>query len=44
LWDIADKGVDFPTIEKLTKRINGGTHGLYDRIEKTEKIYGWLND
>lgn len=44
LWDIADKGVDFPTIERLTKRINGGIHGLYDRIEKTEKIYGWLND
>jgi predicted chitinase len=26
----------------MTKRINGGTHGLADREEKTTKFYGWL--
>jgi len=43
LWDIADKGTDVGVIEDLTKRINGGNHGLYDRIEQTQKIYGWLS-
>jgi putative chitinase len=31
LWDICDKGVSKDTILSLTKRINGGTHGLEDR-------------
>jgi predicted chitinase len=30
------------TILALTKRINGGTHGLADREEKTIKYYGFL--
>jgi putative chitinase len=42
LWDICDKGVSDDTILALTKRINGGTHGLDDRKEKTKKYYGWL--
>jgi len=42
LWDIADKGVDNNTILAITKRINGGTHGLDDRIEKTLRYYNWL--
>jgi putative chitinase len=42
LWDICDKGVNKDTILALTKRINGGTHGLADREEKTLKYYGWL--
>jgi putative chitinase len=42
LWDICDKGVTKETILALTKRINGGTHGLADREEKTIKYYGWL--
>jgi putative chitinase len=37
LWDICDKGVNKDTILALTKRINGGTHGLADREEKTLK-------
>jgi putative chitinase len=37
LWAICDKGVDDATILALTKRINGGTHGLDDRKEKTKK-------
>ena len=42
LWDICDKGVNDDTILALTKRINGGTHGLDDRKEKTKKYYGWV--
>ena len=34
LWDICDKG-DTPEIVTLvTKRVNGGTHGLEDRLNK----------
>jgi len=42
LWDIADKGVNKDTILLMTKRINGGTHGLADREEKTLKYYSWV--
>ena len=43
LWNIADEGTAFGTIEELTRRINGGRHGLNDRIEQTEKIHRWLS-
>ena len=43
LWDIADKGVDDKTILAITKRINGGTNGLEDRISLTKRYYSWLN-
>jgi putative chitinase len=42
LWAICDKGVDDATILALTKRINGGTHGLDDRKAKTKLYYSWL--
>lgn len=42
LWDICDKGINDTTILALTKKINGGTHGLDDRNEKTKRYYGWL--
>lgn len=42
LWDICDKGVTKDTILALTKRINGGTHGLADREEKTFKYYNYF--
>ena len=41
LWAICDKGIDKTTITSLTKKINGGTHGLDDRIAKTQKFAGW---
>jgi putative chitinase len=37
LWSICDRGVDNNTITTLTRRINGGTNGLADRIEKTRQ-------
>lgn len=42
LWAICDKGFDLATITQLTKRINGGTHGLDDRIQKTQKFRQWV--
>ena len=43
LFDIADEGVNYDTIRRITKRVNGGTHGIEDRELQTNKIYGWLN-
>lgn len=43
LWKIADKGVGEDQVKQITKRVNGGYHGLSDRIEQTNKIYGWLS-
>lgn len=42
LWTIADKGVNETTIFALTKKINGGTNGLEERISLTNRYYGWL--
>lgn len=37
LWSCCDSGLDEPAIIALTKRINGGTHGLEGRIKKTRE-------
>ena len=42
LWEICDKGVNDAAILALTKRINGGTHGLADRTEKTKKYFEYV--
>ena len=42
LFEMADKGVTDSIIKSITKRVNGGYHGLEDRMEKTKKIYRWL--
>ena len=41
LWTICDQGVTDAAILSLTKKINGGTHGLQDRSDKTKKYIGW---
>jgi putative chitinase len=42
LWSICDKGINDASILELTKRINGGTHGLEDRKLKTYKYYEYV--
>ena len=42
LWSICDQGVNDAAILALTKRINGGTHGLDDRNQKTKKYYEFV--
>ena len=42
LWSICDQGINDAAILALTKRINGGTHGLDDRKAKTKKYATWL--
>jgi putative chitinase len=41
LWSLCDRGIDDNAITNVTKRVNGGTHGLTDRIQKT-KLYHHL--
>jgi len=38
LWAICDKGATKDVVTSVTKRVNGGTHGLDDRIAKFEKF------
>lgn len=39
LNSIADLGMTDPAFVSITKKINGGTIGLQERIEKTKKAY-----
>jgi putative chitinase len=41
LLAIADKGVTDAVITQITKRVNGGTHGLDDRLKKTKQFANW---
>ena len=42
LWSIAKKGISEDVIKELTKRVNGGYHGLEDRIYQTKYYYSIL--
>jgi len=42
LWHLCDKGVTRDTITAVTRRVNGGTNGLEDRVVKTLQYYNWL--
>jgi putative chitinase len=43
LWSICDKGADEATITAVTKRVNGGTIGLPDRIKHFKEYYSLLS-
>jgi putative chitinase len=43
LWPICDKGSDVATITAVTRKVNGGTNGLDDRIKYFNKFYKLLN-
>jgi putative chitinase len=42
LWSICDKGADQATVTAVTKRVNGGTIGLPDRIKHFVEYYNLL--
>jgi len=42
LWLICDKGADDATVTAVTKRVNGGTIGLPDRIKHFKEYYNLL--
>ena len=43
LWSICDKGADNATVTAVTKRVNGGTIGLPDRIKHFKEYYHLLS-
>ena len=43
LWAICDQGVTDATILSISKKINGGTHGLEDRKAKTKTYFSQLS-
>ena len=42
LWSICDKGADDATVTAVTKRVNGGTIGLADRLKHFKEYYSLL--
>jgi putative chitinase len=42
LWAICDRGADDATVTAVTKRVNGGTIGLSDRLKHFKKYYALL--
>ena len=42
LWSITNKGIDGTVIRLLTRRINGGFHGIEDRIRQTNLYHSIL--
>lgn len=42
LWVICDKGVTDEVITEVTKRVNGGTHGIDKRKQFTKEFYNLL--
>jgi putative chitinase len=42
LWAICDKGAHDDIVKDVTKRVNGGTHGLDDRLAKFKQYNGML--
>jgi putative chitinase len=42
LWSICDLGASDDVVTKVTKRVNGGTIGLADRIKHFKEYYSLL--
>jgi putative chitinase len=42
LWALCDKGADDQAVTGVTKRVNGGTIGLADRIKHFKEYYTLL--
>lgn len=42
LWSICDRGADDTTVTAVTKRVNGGTIGLADRIKHFKEYFNLL--
>jgi putative chitinase len=42
LWTICDKGADDATVTAVTKRVNGGTIGISDRIKHFKEYFALL--
>ena len=42
LWAVCDKGADTAAVTAVTKRVNGGTIGLEDRIKHFKEYYALL--
>lgn len=42
LLEVSNRGVTDAVITQITRRVNGGTHGLDDRIKKTKQFATWL--
>jgi len=38
IWAICDRGADDATVTSVTKRVNGGTHGLAERLQNFKKF------
>ena len=38
IWAICDQGADDATVTKVCRRVNGGTHGLAERIQNFKKF------
>ena len=41
LFAIADRGITVELITLISRRVNGGTHGLDDRLQKTKQFAPW---
>lgn len=43
IWAICDQGASDAVVTNVTKRVNGGTHGLADRLQNFKKFFAALN-
>ena len=42
LWEVCDRGHSDDVVTAVTKRVNGGTHGLADRQDKFDLFHSTL--